>query len=217
MRDKYTPPKLGANAFDCPYCRVCMGQTWEDISSHNLNIKCLENTPQDAYLHTYNTQRSVCDKCKGECLWIEERMVFPDTGTAPQATEYMSTDIRKIYDEASRVLSKSPRSAAALLRLALEKQCKELGSTGKNLHEDITFIVETKNVSSEVEDAMNDLRIAGNLAVHAGIINLHEDEKNVPIMFDLINFIIEELIARPQKRKEFHTKALSIKKPKDTQ
>ncbi len=49
----------------------------------------------------------------------------------------VNEDIRRDYDEAAKVLALSPRGAAALLRLAIRKLCKELGEPGKNINEDI--------------------------------------------------------------------------------
>ena len=45
------------------------------------------------------------------------------------------------YEEARAVYQDSPRSSAALLRLAIQKLCMELGQPGKNLNADIGELV----------------------------------------------------------------------------
>lgn len=144
-------------------------------------------------------------------------MILPDTSNVPSPNNDLPDEVKKIYNEAVQVLSKSPRATAALLRLALEKLCKELGSTEKNLYDDIAFLVKKKGLPSEVADAMNGMRKAGNIAVHdAGTISLHEEEENAPIMFELINFIARELITEPKRRKHFYARLQNNKNETET-
>lgn len=217
MQDNYTPPKLGANAFNCPYCRAYTGQTWEYISSRNLEIKYLEEAPKDIYPYTYNTQRSICDKCKGECLWIEERMVFPDTNHAPPPNDDLSDEIKEIYNEAAEVLSKSPRSATALLRLTLEKLCKEQGKDNKGLKENIDFLIEEKDLSPRIRKSMETVRIIGNGAVHPGLWDPYDNIETATIIFKLINIIANKLISEPKEFDSLYDPLPDSKKRKDTQ
>ena len=60
-----------------------------------------------------------------------DRLVYPRAGEAPPRTLTLSEDIRRDYDEASSILDRSPRGAAALIRLAIQKLCKELGQVRK--------------------------------------------------------------------------------------
>lgn len=56
-------------------------------------------------------------------------MIFPSGSNIPMPHTDMSESVKEIYTEARDIAWKSPRAAAALLRLALEKLTEELGET----------------------------------------------------------------------------------------
>ena len=89
----------------------------------------------------YHVHVSQCFNCEGLSLWIYDRLVYPLTGKAPPANPDLPEHIRRDYEEAGSILDHSPRGAAALLRLAIQKLCKELGQSGNNINTDIPALV----------------------------------------------------------------------------
>ena len=84
-------------------------------------------------------------------------MVFPIKGTGPAAADDMPDGIRADYDEANSISAISPRGAAALLRLAIQKLCKYLGQPGKNINADIAALVAT-GLPAKVQQALDSVR-----------------------------------------------------------
>ena len=72
---------------------------------------------------------------------MSEAMVYPAKSTAPLANPDMPEEIKADYNEARDILQRSPRGAAALLRLAIQKLCIHVGESGKNPNDDIASLV----------------------------------------------------------------------------
>ena len=125
-------------------------------------------------------------------------MLYPDFGSAPLPSEDMPEDVKKDYEEAARIFIKSPRGAAALLRLGLQKLCIHLGEEGKNINTDIRSLVKKEVLSGQVIKVADTLRIIGNNAVHPGQIVDEDFDKVAGKMFNLINAIVEETITKPK-------------------
>jgi hypothetical protein len=102
-------------------------------------------------------------------------------------------EVIKDYEEARSVVSKSPRSAAALLRLGVQKLCISLGESGTNLNDDIGALVR-KGLPVVVQQALDIVRVTGNNAVHPGTIDFSEDPAIARTLFQLLNFIANRMI-----------------------
>ena len=145
----------------------------------------------------YNIYLSQCFNCKNLSIWVYDRLVYPRTGEAPPANPDLPEDIRLDYDEASTILNLSPRGAAALLRLAIQKLCKELGQHGKNINDDIAALV-AGGLDPRVQKALDVVRVIGNNAVHPGQIDLRDDRATAEKLFGLLNVIAEKTISVPK-------------------
>jgi Domain of unknown function (DUF4145) len=185
---KYVEPKVYADSFTCPHCGVLSKQDWRYDNWYFGG----HETRESAELRTGN-----CQHCKNHTLWIKEKMFFPDNGNVQFPNSDMPEVVKKLYLEAASIFQKSPRASAALLRLAIQLLCKELGEKGENINTDIKELVK-KGLPIIVQQSLDIVRVTGNDAVHPGQIDT--DNNNVVLrLFELMNVIVEYMISLPNK------------------
>jgi len=141
-----------------------------------------------------NVWFSQCFNCDELSVWIYDQLSFPRMGSAPPANTDLPSDIRRDYDEASEILDASPRGAAALIRLGIQKLCKELGMPGNNINDDISALVSV-GLDPRVQKALDAVRVIGNNAVHPGKIDLRDDRATAESLFRLLNLVTEKMIS----------------------
>ena len=107
---------------------------------------------------------------------------------APPANEDLPSDIRRDYDEAALIVSDSPRGAAALLRLAIQKLCVHLGESGKNINTDIAALVK-KGLSEMIQQALDTVRVVGNVSVHPGRLDMRDNIDTAQQLFEPLLFV----------------------------
>ncbi len=164
-----------------------------------------EETKRGNYAHLifHNTFVSECFNCKDISIWIYDKLIWPQRGEAPPANPDLPDDIRRDYDEASSILDLSPRGSAALIRLAIQKLCKELGKSGKNLNDDIGELVKD-GLDQRAQMALDAVRVIGNNAVHPGQIDLRDDRATAETLFKLLNLIAEKTMSEPKHVEEVY-------------
>lgn len=128
-------------------------------------------------------------------------MVLPVSEGGPRPHVEMPPDVRGDYEEARSIVNRSPRGACALLRLAVQKLCKDLGEKGKNINEDIAALVKN-GLPVEAQQALEALRVIGNNAVHPGELDLKDDAATASQLFNLLNFIVQDRISEPRQRRK---------------
>ena len=113
---------------------------------------------------------AACSHCRNVSVWNinGKEMIHPVRTTAPLPAEDMPDDVRLDYEEAAKIFNSSPRGAAALLRLGLQKLCKHLSEPGKHIDKDIRSLAEKNVLSQGVIRVADTMRITGNNAVHPG-------------------------------------------------
>ena len=130
-------------------------------------------------------------------LWWGNELVVPSSGFGVEPHELMPETVATDFREASEIATKAPRAAAALLRLALERLLRQTTGTTKMLDKLIEELV-ANGVPQIVSDAMDIVRVHGNDAIHsASEIDLSDDLETVTTLANLVNYIVEEQIARP--------------------
>jgi len=187
MNTPYVAPEFGKSSFNCPHCAAFAKQSWFDLRLNNQYANVV-NGVEVAY----------CSHCKFYSLWQNENMVYPDTSGILPPNADLPKDIQDDYKEARSIVNASPRGAAALLRLCIQKICIHLGEPGKNLNTDIGTLVK-KGLSKDIQKAFDILRVKGNNAVHPGEIDLKDKRESALRFFKLVNFIAEETITRPNE------------------
>jgi hypothetical protein len=146
----------------------------------------------------WNVAIAKCFNCDDMTVWISGRLVYPASSnvTAPNAD--MPEDAKFDYREAASIAEQSPRGAAALLRLAIEKICIALGCTGKSINDDIAELV-SKGLDARIQKALDIVRVTGNNAVHPGEMDLNDNPEVVQRLFSLVNLITDVLITQPKQ------------------
>jgi len=134
------------------------------------------------------------------------KIIFPVDPTGPLPVEDMPDDVKALYDEARSVARMSPKSAAALLRLAVETLMPHLGEKGKKtrLVDKIGNLVKKGLLEKTVQEALDSVRIIGNDAVHPGKIILDENPEVVPRLFNCLNYIVEKQITVGKSLKQLY-------------
>lgn len=190
---QYTPPAFYESAFNCPYCGAFSAQGWSQVHLLEWN----ENVPYD--------QLAVarCSHCSQHSLWLNGNMIVPSAGTAPLPHAEMPDDVKTDYTEAREIVARSPRGAAALLRLSLQKLMSQLGEKGKKIDDDIGSLV-AKGLPVEVQQALDCVRVIGNNAVHPGQIDLNDNPETAQALFGLLNYLVERLIEHPKNLKALY-------------
>lgn len=188
--DEHVAPFLDGDAFHCMFCGVLAQHVWQDLMYGN----------HPRYYSQY--KRCTCRNCTNTSIWsaTEERCIDPVIGGGPRPHVEMPDDVKVDYNEARSIIGLSPRGACALLRLGVQKLCVDLGEPGENLNTDIASLVR-KGLPEEVQEAMDSLRVIGNNAVHPGELDLKDDAETASALFNLLNFIVDEMIAQPKRRR----------------
>lgn len=184
--DEDRTPHLLRDAFDCPSCQAYARQIWGD-----------------AYMHTNRSlpltdwRIATCTRCDNITIWHNRELIFPLSMVGPLPHADMPPEVRDLYEEARTVSSLSRKSAAALLRLALQVLVDGLEPGSANINSKIGALVQ-RGLHPQVQQAMDVLRVVGNNAVHPGQIDLDADDDLLPALFVMLNLIVEQVVARPK-------------------
>lgn len=194
MTETYVPPEYGLDAFHCPHCGVYAHQHFSGA------VRTIGGTGplSGGVTEIKGYSVSMCDRCGEPVIWHLAKIIHPRYGSTPAPHPDMPEDVVAEYEEARQVSDLSPRAAAALLRLALQKLCIALGQPGEKLDDDIGRLV-AEGLDARIQKSLDVLRITGNNAVHPGELDLKDNRQIVTKLFTLLNTIVQAMITQPKE------------------
>lgn len=150
-----------------------------------------------------NLYMSRCYACGKATVWVGERIVYPPARQGASPNEDLPADVLQDYEEARSILDLSPRGAAALLRLCIQKLCRLAGESGLNINDDIASLVR-KGLNARVQQALDIVRVIGNESVHPGQIDLKDDRSTAAELFALVNLIADKMVSEPKRIEQIY-------------
>jgi hypothetical protein len=175
---------------------------FEKFANREVFLQTHENT---TYLKTevMNVSISKCFSCGGISVWRADELIYPLNQIVIEPNEGMPPDVRADFLEANEIVDKSPRGAAALLRLCIQKLMVHLGGKGKNINDDIASLVQ-EGLDNRIQKALDVVRVVGNGAVHPGQIDFEDDKTIATKLFGLVNVIVESQITQRRHIEEMY-------------
>lgn len=195
MASTYTPPSANAEKFTCSHCGTYSAQE-ESLVMRATTVT--EHGTNDDHEEDGDFIVRVCHQCENLTIWYKSILLYPDGGIAPLPNPDLPDNIKADYLEAASIAGKSPRGAAALLRLCLQNLCIFLGEPGKDINTDIATMVK-KGLPKRIQQAFDVVRIMGNESVHPGTLDLNEKPEVAAALFKLINLIVDDRITQPKE------------------
>jgi hypothetical protein len=156
---------------------------------------------RDGYIHNAveNLNLSKCHHCSKIAVWVHTRMVYPESKSTVIPNQDLPEEIITDFEEARSIVSESPRGAAALLRLCVQKLCIHLlGQESTDINRDIALLVK-KGLNPTIQQALDVVRVIGNESVHPGELDMKDDRDTAIALFGLVNSITNQLITHPKE------------------
>lgn len=221
-----TLPKYRGDKFQCPHCNVTAQQTWfDEESASDAANKIIDHMFFDYRTRIQDYQQkaiaefldrlraanqkhmsefvprdfsvATCLSCNEISLWVSQEMVYPKATLVSPPNDDLDVEIKNLYTEAAAIVGDSAKGATALLRLALQLLLKQVGKPGKNINDDIKELV-AEGLSPKIQQALDLVRVVGNHAVHPGQIDLNDGQDIAMKLFQIMNFIADEMITKPK-------------------
>ena len=194
MSDKYIQPSITANSYTCPHCNTISQM---ESQCHHFNSDLYTYIGGDLRIRNRLTIHR-CQCCGRKIIWNDDTYIYPDI-VAEEPNPDMPEEVKQLYNEAGLIYNKSPRAACALLRLAVDKLCNELGETDRDINNNIGALVK-KGLPQSVQQALDVVRVVGNKAVHPGQIAFDvDDEATATMLMRLLNMIVDRMITEPNE------------------
>lgn len=181
--------------------KMAEGNTFfEDLGEHKSSRSSVQNL-----------NISECYNCGKQAIWVHRSLVHPHERLGPLPNSDLPSNIQTDFEEARSIVNVSPRGAAALLRLCVQKLCAHLGEGGRNIDTDIANLVK-KGLNPVIQQSLDIVRVVGNESVHPGTLDLRDDQETAIQLLRLINAIGEQMISHPKAVKEMYEKLPEAKR-----
>ncbi len=158
-----------------------------------------------------NLHGSQCYACQKITVWVGDSPSHPSAKFDIPPNQDLPDDITCDFEEARSIVDVSPRGAAALLRLCIQKLCKFLGEEGANIDRDIASLVK-KGLHPIIQRSLDIVRVIGNESVHPGELNISDDRETAVKLFYLVNSIAEQMISHPKTVNELYEQLPAAKR-----
>lgn len=194
MAKTYVKPEKDQNKYTCPHCNTLSQM---QCDKHHFDSDKYRTRMNELLISNELTIHR-CQCCGKKILWIDDTYIYPDM-VSEEANPDMPNSVKQLYNEAALISNKSPRAACALLRLAVDKLCLELGETDRDINKNIGALVK-RGLSQDVQQALDIVRVVGNKAVHPGQIAFDVDDyATATMLMHLLNMIVTRMISEPNE------------------
>ena len=165
----------------CPSCKEpSIVRTYFNGSNSDFDVNPVDGTPVPYVIYVYP----------------------PLLNDIPEPNSDMSENVKDLYIEAKNVFPFSYRGSCALLRLALETLCIEFGMDEAELNIMLDKFITKYKLNDELIKALHTMRVGGNKNIHPSKLPINNDPSFTKKMFELLNYIVDELISNPKLIKE---------------
>jgi hypothetical protein len=200
---EYSAPEFQQGAFNCPHCNAYAHMNWQPVLTGNAHA---------AFWAAF------CAKCNAPSLWRiagtrpapadtappdSGIQIYPMLSPAAMPNVDLPDDCFGDYLEAREIMQRSPRAAAALLRLVIQKLCRHFGEPGRDVNQDIAALVR-QGLPVTMQQALDSVRVIGNEAVHPGELDVRDNPEVVSVLFTIVNLIVEKMLTEPRKIAELY-------------
>lgn len=186
--------------FTCPYsdCGTFALQYYGNLS--RVDVSLGESTSTTRLLGKMPPVNvSKCEACGREAIYIGGQLSLPADSDAPPPAADLPQDCKLDYEEARAIQAKSPRGAAALLRLTIQKLLPYLGAKKPDINAAIGELVASGKIKTQIQKALDTVRVIGNESVHPGEMDLRDDRDTALALFRIVNLIVETEITEPKR------------------
>lgn len=193
-------PRYRALFFTCPHCGVASTQWWIDLYRIDTTLK--DGRRIEVSTKFDDLAMSRCNACDGRALWFEKQLLYPENSDAPPVSPDMPAELRRDYEEAAAIFSKSPRAAAALLRMCVEGLIKKI--TEKDTFDKAIVALQARGIPPQIQLALDVIRQNGNEVLHAGQLYGEDNEATVAMLFKLVNSVVTWAITEQRQLQELY-------------